>query len=264
MPCLSLSRPSSDHRADQAGVPLSIAPASAQIDSHLFRVLLFRRLHLRLHHFQCAADVAVHSTPFGHHRAACARMEGLGRRAFAVESAGARICREAGGRVAVKRDGLGTWTLQHQTPGDARRLEIVVDGLPLFGGAQFAVDTTLVSELHCDGLATAGRGTMMGAALVSRLEDARRGPILNWVGRRASVGRAAVRSPGGGQRRHAPSSACWHEHAPGTRPHDETASRTSLEDEVVGNPLLCGCSSVCRVIAGIALQSRCRWSESVN
>ena len=33
---------------------------------------------------------------------------------------------------------------------DARRLEIVADGLPLFGGVQLAVDTTLVSPLHCD------------------------------------------------------------------------------------------------------------------
>ena len=32
-------------------------------------------------------------------------------------------------------------------PGDARRLEIVADGLPMFGGAQLAIDTTLVSAL---------------------------------------------------------------------------------------------------------------------
>ena len=38
----------------------------------------------------------------------------------------------------------------------ARRLEVVADGLPLFGGAQLAVDTTLVSALHCDGSARAG------------------------------------------------------------------------------------------------------------
>ena len=30
---------------------------------------------------------------------------------------------------------------------DSRRLEIVADGLPLFGGMQLAVDTTLVSPL---------------------------------------------------------------------------------------------------------------------
>ena len=98
----------------------------------------------------------------GHHRAACTE---LGRRAFAVESAGARICREAGGRVAVNvmvRD----MDIAAPDPRDGRRLEIVVDGLPLFGGAQFAVDTTLVSALHCDGSATAGARDNDGAALV--------------------------------------------------------------------------------------------------
>ena len=35
--------------------------------------------------------------------------------------------------------------------GDSRRLEVVVDGLPLRGGAQLAVDTTLVCALHEDG-----------------------------------------------------------------------------------------------------------------
>ena len=34
---------------------------------------------------------------------------------------------------------------------DGRRLEVVVDGLPLQGGAQLAVDTTLVCALHADG-----------------------------------------------------------------------------------------------------------------
>ena len=39
---------------------------------------------------------------------------------------------------------------------DGRRLEVVADGLPLFGRAQLAVDTTLVYPLHCDD--TAHRG----------------------------------------------------------------------------------------------------------
>ena len=34
---------------------------------------------------------------------------------------------------------------------DSRRLEVVVDGLPLFGGSQLAVDTTLVWSLYSDG-----------------------------------------------------------------------------------------------------------------
>ena len=36
---------------------------------------------------------------------------------------------------------------------DGRRLEVVAEGLPLFGGAQLALDTSLVSALHCDGSA---------------------------------------------------------------------------------------------------------------
>ena len=34
---------------------------------------------------------------------------------------------------------------------DGRQVEVVADGLPLFGGVQLAIDTTLVSTLHCDG-----------------------------------------------------------------------------------------------------------------
>ena len=39
---------------------------------------------------------------------------------------------------------------------DARRLEVVADGLPLFVGAQLAIDTTMVSPLHRDGKARRG------------------------------------------------------------------------------------------------------------
>ena len=49
---------------------------------------------------------------------------------------------------------------------DTRRLEVVVDGLPLFGGVQLAVDTTLVSTLN------AHRGTADRDGAV--LETARR------------------------------------------------------------------------------------------
>ena len=52
----------------------------------------------------------------------------LEKRGFAVESAANRVCREAGGRVVP--NGLGE-----------RRVGILADGLPLFHGAQLAVDT---------------------------------------------------------------------------------------------------------------------------
>ena len=140
-----------------AGVALSATPSSyhTRIDSQLFRVLLLRRLRLPLSPPSRFCRCGRPFDALGHHRAACARTGVLGRRGFAVESAAARICREAGGRVTTNvmvRD----LNLAAPNVRDARRLEVVVDGLPLFGGAQLAVDTTLVSALHCDGSAIRG------------------------------------------------------------------------------------------------------------
>ena len=68
--------------------------------------------------------------------------------------------------------------------GDARRLEVVADGLLLFGGAQLAVDTTLVSVLRGDGSARTGAARRDGVALAAaRRAKERRYPEL--VRRRA-------------------------------------------------------------------------------
>ena len=72
----------------------------------------------------------------GHHRAACSMVGALGRRGFAVESAG---------------HGFGPSS--------------VVDGLSLFQGAQLAVDTTLVSVLRRDGVPRQQAATHDGAVL---------------------------------------------------------------------------------------------------
>ena len=48
---------------------------------------------------------------------------------------------------------------------DARRLEVVADGLPLCGGAQLAIDTTMVSPLHRDGKARSGTAQTDGKVL---------------------------------------------------------------------------------------------------
>ena len=133
-----------------AAATLSVAPTSREttIPSHLFRVVLLRRLRLAL-------PVTVHSCqpldPCGHHRAACAQAGVLGRRGFALESIMARISREAGGRVRTNlmaRD----MDVPASNVQDGRRLEVVVDGLPVRGGAQVAIDTTLVCALHRDGV----------------------------------------------------------------------------------------------------------------
>ena len=54
--------------------------------------------------------------------------------------------------------------LKHLQGPDGRRLE-VADCLPLFGGAQLALDTTLVSALKGDGTARRGAADFDGVAL---------------------------------------------------------------------------------------------------
>ena len=79
-----------------------------------------------------------------------ARAGVLGPRSVPLKHTTARICREAGARVAenvLLRD------LNLDAPVlDDRRLEVVANALPIWGGAQVAVDTTLVSPVRADGL----------------------------------------------------------------------------------------------------------------
>ena len=99
-------------------------------------------------------------------------------RGWALESIAARICREGGGRVTTNvlvRD------LDLALPGavaDGKRLEVVVDGLPLFGGAQLAVDTTLVCALRSDGRPT--RAAVEDGAKVTRTRQ--RGELVGACG----------------------------------------------------------------------------------
>ena len=88
----------------------------------------------------------------------------LGWRGFALESAAASVCREAGARVSLNVR-VQDMDLARPNILDNRRLEIVADGLPLFMGAQFAVDTTIVSILKRDGSVRTRCATVDGASL---------------------------------------------------------------------------------------------------
>ena len=66
---------------------------------------------------------------------------------FALESAAARVCRDRVTTNVMVRD----LDLPVPDAADGRRLEVVVDGLPLFGGSQLAVDATVVCALRSDG-----------------------------------------------------------------------------------------------------------------
>ena len=62
---------------------------------------------------------------------------------------------------------------------DGRRLDVVAEGLPLFGGMQLAIDATLVSFLHRDGTARPGSAHIDGVALqVARRRKERTYPEL--------------------------------------------------------------------------------------
>ena len=147
-----------------SGVPFTSFPTSpiSRFDSSVFRVL--RRLWLPLppstRKCRCGRLLDVR----GHHRAACAVVGVLGRRGYPLESAAARVCREAGARVSTNvlvRD-LDILPLDRQ---DGRKLVVVAGGLPLFHGAQLAIGTTIVSLLRADGTPRPGSHARDGVAL---------------------------------------------------------------------------------------------------
>ena len=89
-------------------------------------------------------------TQYGDHRSACAQVGGvLARRAGPFERAAARICKEAGARVA-SHVALRDFNLDVPA-GDGRCIEVVANGLSIWQGAQIAGDATIVSPVRRDG-----------------------------------------------------------------------------------------------------------------
>ena len=114
----------------------------------------------------------------GHHRAACLHAGVFGRSGFNLESAAARVCREAGGRVTTNVR-VQDLDLPPRAGADNRRLKMVADGLPLFHGAQLAIDTTMVSPVRLDGSSRRQCGTTDGTAMAqARVRKERTYPEL--------------------------------------------------------------------------------------
>lgn len=130
-----------------------------------FRTLVLVRLHRPLHldgrRCRCGAML----DQYGHHRSACSTAGLLGHRGAPAEVCTARICREAGARV---REGELLRDLNVAVPpGDTRKIEVIANGLTLWGGRQLAIDTTVVSALN-------GRGQARSRAPGKALERARK------------------------------------------------------------------------------------------
>ncbi|CAK0790564.1 unnamed protein product, partial [Prorocentrum cordatum] len=117
-----------------------------------FRVLLLRRLRFDLPFAASACRCRGRLDARGDHRAACPRAGVLKKRSIPLEKAAARICREAGGRVAENQL-LRDLNVDGVDPRDGRKIEVIAIGLPLWGGAQLAIDATLVSPVRTDGTA---------------------------------------------------------------------------------------------------------------
>ena len=175
-----------------ASVPFTCCPIARHttFDAHIFRTLLLRRLWLPLPSSSRVCRCGRPLDSCGHHRAACAVVGVLGSRGFALESAAARVCREAGGRVTTNSR-IQDMDIVAPNQLDERRIEVLADGLLLFHGAQVAVDTTLVCALRRDGTPRPRCADVDGAAL----EAARRRKALPRVLR--ATGEHATGCPGG-------------------------------------------------------------------
>ena len=98
------------------------------------RCVLLRRLRLPLPLSSRLCRCGGELDGLGDHRAACATAWVLVRRACPFERAAARVCYEAGARVATN---VALRDLNLGVPvSDGRRLEVVANGLPAFGGIQ--------------------------------------------------------------------------------------------------------------------------------
>ncbi len=188
-----LSRSERAHLRSQsgpgAGAALMAIPSNPllRMDLSVFRVLLLRRLRLPLPLAPNKCRCRHPLDPLGDHRAACSTAGVLARRGYPLESAAARICREARGRV--RRDVfVRDLNLSHVVPTDGRRIEVIVDGLPLFHGAQLAVDTTLVAALKRNGQPRPRAADVDGAACqAARRRKTRTYPELSGENDRARL-----------------------------------------------------------------------------
>ena len=181
-----------------ASCALTVLPTGADfvVPSEEFRVLLLRRLRLALPLAPRRCQCGRRLDSLGDHRSACAQVGVLAHRAGPLERAAARICREAGARVATS---VALRELNLDVPATGgRRIEVVANGLPLWRGARIAVDTTLVSPVQRDGRARPGADARPALALQqAKTRKLRTYPELQPGGHTLSLG--CLRTRGGGR-----------------------------------------------------------------
>ena len=136
------------HSGPGASEALSVCPSKPEfcIEAGLFRTLVLERLRLPLQVSEALCECGIVLDRQGQQRAACARSGRLKTRAMAPERALARVCREAG--ATVRRNGrlrdMNVVVAAH----DDRAIEVLATGLPLFFGAELAVDITRWQQME--------------------------------------------------------------------------------------------------------------------
>ena len=145
------------HSGHNSGCALSHAPTTPEftIQPHLFQVLLRERLRLPLFLTESTCSGAINRL--------------IRWRATPIERVMARICREAGARV--KFNVLLRDMKVRVASSDARRIEVLAQDIPCFGGSQLAVDVTLRSALTRSGEAQPGAAEEDGAILLQARVD---------------------------------------------------------------------------------------------
>ena len=143
----------------------TVLPTSDDVavpDSH-FRIMLLRRLRMPLPlgppAAACSETIELHAP-----HPACSPPEHC--------PSIARVCQEAGARVG-RNVALAAMNIDVPVH-DARRVEVVCNGLPLWHGAQLAVDATLVSPVTRDGRPHAGADHHPGWAVRNAARRKRR------------------------------------------------------------------------------------------
>ena len=156
-----------------SGRALTVLPTSAAValPEHLL-VLLLRRLRLPLPLAPRTCHCRGRLDPVGDHRSACATSGALASRALPLEHAVARVCRKSGARVA-RNVRLADMNIDVPVS-DARCIEVVANGLPLWHGTQLAIDATIVSPVTRAGEPQPGAATRPGAAVQAAARRKRR------------------------------------------------------------------------------------------
>ena len=149
-----------------AGEHLTLLPVTDELQwsNAKLRTLLLRRLRLPLDLDDRLCKCGRALDALGDHRAACSTSGMLQTRAVPLERAWARVLREAGARTKTHTY-LRNLNLLDVGVRDDRRVEVTASGLAVHGGAQLAVDATLVSPLTRNGQARPRAHWQDGAAL---------------------------------------------------------------------------------------------------